>query len=294
MMAILIVALLAVGAIFAACGGGDDDTSVDLPGGGEVNVGDDLPDDFPDDFPLPDGADVQSSYSGEQGGVSGSVVSFNVDGSVDDVSSFYEDELGGDGPWTSEANGDIGGSTFYNATHEDGDRVAYVLITESDGNTNLLVTIGEGDDIVPGDDDDPTQDDASDDDEPTADSGDDDDDQPAAELPPEENLPDDFPQDEVPLPDDARVTSATSLSSGGVDTFLLEFYSEDSIDDLKSHFKSELEGNGWTEALTSTSNGEVFATYTKGESSQDNVIVTIAASDVDGYNRVSLSVSATE
>lgn len=288
-MAILVALLAGVTLLVGACGGGNDET-VDLPGGGEVSVSDDLPDDFPDDFPLPDGADVQSSYSGEQGGVSGSVVSFNVDGSVDDVTSFYEDELGGDGPWTSQSNGNVGGSAFFSATHEDGNRGAYVQITETDGTTNLFVTIGEGDGIVPDDNGGATPDDGSDDNEPTADTSDSD--EPSAELPPEEDLPDDYPQDDVPLPDDARVTAATSLSSGGVNTFVIEFYSKDSAEDLAEYFKGELEGNGWTEALTSTSDGEVFASYTKGESGNNGVFITIAASDVDGYNRVSLSLSS--
>ncbi|HEY8172659.1 MAG TPA: hypothetical protein VIH21_06200 [Dehalococcoidia bacterium] len=286
----LVATLLFASGALVACGGGNKKT-VNVPGGGKVSVSDKLPDSFPDDLPVPNGADVQGSYSGEQGGIEGVIATWSSDDSVDDVKSFYEDELGGDGPWVSDSKGDLGGSAFFTAKNKDGSKLAYILVSEVDNKTSLVITVGDNTDSVDNGDD-------SAEDTPTSSDGDDSssdgssgDSSEDVSLPAETDLPDDFPSSEVPLPSGARITSATSFTSNGISTHLIELYSKDSVDDLKDEFKSKLEGNGWTEALTTTTNGEVFATYTKGEGTDNGVLLTIGKSEVDGYNRVSVSVT---
>lgn len=104
----VLVLVLAVSLTAAACGG-DDDISVDLPDGGQVDVGQDgddgitiegpsgevnigtgdYPEGWPSDFPVPDGA--QPAYSiGGGGGVS---VWFATDQSADEVKAFFASEL---------------------------------------------------------------------------------------------------------------------------------------------------------------------------------------------------------
>ncbi len=283
-----------------ACGG--DDKKIDLGNGNEGTISDDLPDDFPDDFPIYDGADLQGSVQGESSGIEGFVVTWKTGDDLEDVRAFYDEELS-DGPWTSTSSGDLGGtSAFWQAENEDGSKVAYVNASTGDGDdTIILVTIGDEDDATfgggDGGDDDATADDAddggSDDDGDT--SGDDDTDQPAAELPDEVDLSDDFPSDRVPLPDDARVTSSSSFSSGDTTTFLVELYSEDDVAALVDFFSSELEGNGWTESFQTETDGEAFLTFTPdngADASTEAVTIAISPSDVEGYSDVVLSVSA--
>lgn len=289
------VALMGI-AFFAACGGGDDKT-IDT-GDGEVTISDDLPDEFPDDFPVYDDADLQGSYRGENQGVSGIVASWTTGDSADDVTNFYKDNLDGDN-WTVQSSGTSAGGSFFVVLNKDESKAGYVLIGESDGETSIIVTVGDNDGSVTGDDssgddssgDDSSGDDTSGDDTTGDDSSADDGGTTNAELPEEQDLSDDFPSDRVPLPDDARVTSSSSISTGGQTSWFVEFYSDQSTDELRDYFKDALTGKGWTEALASESGGEVYLNYTTSETSATSgVTVIITEADVDGYRTVSLSV----
>jgi len=292
-MGIALGMLLTLGLVASACGGGDDDNPF-VPG--DQDVSEDLVDEFPDDFPVYPGADIQGSYRGESGGQEGIVAIWSTGDSLEDVSDFYDEELA-DGPWKSNANGTAGDSAYWNAENEDGSRSAYVTVASQEGDTAITVIVGDNPDSSSGDGD-ATPDDSGDgDDDPTPDDSDDGG-QPAAELPDEVELNDDFPSDSVPLPDNARVTSSTSFSQGGSNTFFVEFYSEDSAEEVQDYFDRELTGNGWTESFTSSSNGELFATYARADdpdgATNNGVVVTIRDSDVAGYVQVSLSVSVVE
>jgi hypothetical protein len=102
---------LALALAAAACGG-DEDTSIDVPGGGEIDIdGDDggitisgpsgevnigtgeYPDGWPSDFPIPDGA--TPAYSVDAGG--GVAVWFASDQSVEDLTAFFTGALPGAG-----------------------------------------------------------------------------------------------------------------------------------------------------------------------------------------------------
>lgn len=287
------VALMGV-AFFAACGGGDSKT-IDT-GDGKVTISDDLPDEFPDDFPVYDGADLQGSYQGENEGVSGVVATWTTGDSADDVTNFYKDKLNGDN-WKIQSSGTSGGGSFFVVLNKDESKAGYVVIGEADGDTSIIVTVGDNDGSVSGDDSsgdsgsgDDTED-TSGEDTSGNDSSSGDDGSSSAQLPEEQDLSDDFPSDRVPLPDDVRVTSSSSISSGGQDSWFVEFYSKKSADELKDYFHDTLTGKGWTEALASESGGEVYLSYTDSETSAtSSVTIIITDADVDGYRTVSLSV----
>jgi len=276
-----------------ACGG--DDKKVSLGNGDEVTVSDDLPDDFPDDFPVYDGADLQGSAEGETSGINGFVVTWKTGDDLDDVKNFYDEELA-DGSWTSTSSGEQGGNTaFWLAENEDKSKAAYVTASTDGGDTIILVTIGDQDDPTSGSDDPATSDDADSGsgggDDSSSGDGD------SAELLDEVDLSDDFPKDRVPFPDDARVTSSSSFSGGGVKTYLVELNSKDDVGTLADFFTSELEGNGWTESFKTETDGEAFLTFTPddgADASSESVTVTVSPSDVDGYSDVVIAVSLSE
>lgn len=306
------IALLTAGAaLFTACGGGDDKT-IDI-GDGEINISDDLPDDFPDDFPQYDDAEVIGSVTGESSGQEGTLVTFQTDDSLEDVEAFYESEFE-DGPWqqVSTSSSSQGGSFLV----EKDDVAASVFFAETDGKTSILVTYGSKDDFgiddgdssddegssdgdgSSGDGDEPTADDGSssgDDDEGSPDdegSADDDDGSSVnADLPDEVDLEDEFPSN-IPLPDGARVTSSSSVTSGGFSTIFAELYVEDGVDNLQTYFEDTLAEAGYTESISSSAGGQIFLSYTEGDGSSGNgVLVNIAESNVDGYALVTVTVT---
>ena len=284
-----VVALMGL-AFLAACGGGDNNKTIDT-GDGKVTVSDDLPDEFPDDFPVYKDADLQGSYQGENEGVSGIVASWTTGDSADDVTNFYKDKLNGDN-WKIQSSGTSGGGSFFVVLNKDESKAGYVVIGEADGDTSIIVTVGDNPDSASGDgssgDDteDTSGEDTSGNDNSSGDDG-----SSSAQLPEEQDLSDDFPSDRVPLPDDSRVTSSSSISSGGQNSFFVEFFSKKSTDELRDYFKDTLTGKGWTEALASESGGEVYLSYTPSdESAASSVTVIITDANVDGYRTVSLSV----
>ena len=313
-----VMVLMALVALTAyACGGGDDDNGDGGNGGdgdgGDVTgscgdvpgivggVSDDLSDDFPDDFPIYDGADFKCGYNGESNGVSGVAGIWGTGDDIDDVKTFYDDELGGDGPWTAASDGTSAGSSFWIVSHDDG-KGGIVTVTEDGDDVAITVVISDDlNDLPNGDGDSSDGDSGSDDDDSSSDGDSGDDDGPTSDndpgivdgdLPEEVDLPDDFPTD-VPLPDDIRVTNAFSSSSAGIDTFIVEFLSQDSIDDLRSHFKDAFEGQSWTQSFQSESNGQVFDTYAENDDGTGTAVtVTISESDVSGYNTVGLTVAS--
>ncbi|MBI5288283.1 MAG: hypothetical protein HY873_04870 [Chloroflexi bacterium] len=290
--------VLIFASVTVACGGGDKKT-VDIPGGGKISVSDDLPGDFPDDFPKYKGAKVLGSLSGSSEGQEGTVVTFETGDDIEDVQSFYEKEFE-DGPWKSTSTGSFGGSGTFVA--EKDDKAASVFIAESDGKVTILVTYGSKADLGlddSSDSGDDSSDSGDDSEDPTPDdsdsSGDDSGDNGSAELPDEVDIDDDYPEDKIPLPDDARVTSSSSFSSSGTRSLFVELYVKQSVDDLESFYKDKLEAAGYTDSFSSTSDGEVFLSWTDAESTTGaGVIVTIGKADVDGYSKVSLSITGPE
>ena len=107
-------------------------------------------------------------------------------------------------------------------------------------------------------------------------------------LPNEVSLPKDFPKDRVPLPDNIRITSASSISSNGQTLNTLEFYSKDDASKISDYFTGELPKHDWTQALATTSNGESLLSYSAGQDQAENVTVTITKADVSGYQKVDM------
>lgn len=288
MSKLLLVLAALIAALSLACGGGDDKT-VDIPGGGQVSISGDLPDDFPDDFPVYDGADVRGSVNSTQEGAEGYEVIWETGDGVDDVSAFYNDAFE-KGPWKSTSTTDLGATgRSYTVENQGDDRLASLIISTADDKTSIIAFIGQEGSASGngggGDDATVSPDDPGD--------GDGSESSPNADLPDEANLPDDFPDERVPLPDGARVTTASSITSGGTKSFIIEVYSEDSVDELAEFFSGALKDKGWTEALKTEAEGDVFATYTSGDpaASQEGVTITITTSDVEGYSVVSMIVN---
>jgi hypothetical protein len=288
------LALILIGLIFGMACGGDDDKTIKTDDG-SVNVSKDVPDGFPDDFPIPDGADSKGGYEGESQGVRGLIALWESDDDLEEVVSFYEDNLDGDWKSTSKTT-TTGGGTF---TAEKGDQAAFVILGESDGKTTIAVTVGDKSDFSGVGDDDSTPSASDGGDSGDGDSNDGDNGTGGnanAELPDEVDLNDDFPKDEVPLPDDARVTSSTSFSNSGIETFSVQlFVKSDDPGDVADGIKSDLEGKGWSQAFQTNDSGSVFSNYTRGDAatttSQDSVTVFVEKSDVDGYVTVDVTVA---
>lgn len=294
-------------AVLSACGGGDGKT-IDVPGGGEINVGEGVPDDFPDDFPIYDGADSKGGYSGEQDGVQGFYAVWETGDSLEDVVAFYESEFE-DGPWTSEGNFNSAGTTLITVTNDSSNQAGGVSLSEVDGKTTILAFVGDdpgqdagegdsssGDDSSGGDSsgnsssDNGSSDDSSGDDS-SSDSG-----SGSADLPEEVNLQDEYPEDEIPLPDNARVTASTSFSSGGTSSIYITIYTTESIEDLEQYYKDTLEAAGYADSFSSNSNGEVFLSYTRGADSTtpEAAVVSLRESDVEGYRQVDVNLTLVE
>jgi hypothetical protein len=276
---LLILAIAAL-ATAAACGGDDGDTTVDLNGDGEVTAGDDLPDGWPDDFPVYGNADV--TFGGRQtvDGNDSLVATWETDDDVGDVEVFYADAFQ-DGAWRTVRSLDVEGTYTFFIEHQDG-RAGQLLVGEDEGVTTIFAAIGEefAADGAPIGDVDETP--AS---SPDENAGEDED------LPDRVDLPDSYPEDRVPLPEGARVTSAASSTASGVASHVVQFYSRDSIDDVDAFFKRELEGDGFSQTVQSAQGDARFLTYAEGDGiSGMTVIITIANADVPGYSSTTLQV----
>lgn len=297
----------------AACGGGDDEKTIDLGDGNEITVGDDLPDDFPDDFPIYDGADLQGATTGEQDGISGIVATWTTGDSYEDVEAFYNDAFES-GEWSVTLTGQAGGSTYWAVTNSDDSKAGYVAISEGD-DTLISATVGDnpdgasgsGDDSGDsGDDDGSSSDDGSSDDDASSDGDDDSVSDPSdddtgdstgdADLPDEVELPDDFPSDLVSsIPGGARITSDQSFTSNGQSTFMIGFISEDSVDAIGDAFDDEMTGKGYTQTLKTSDGTGVYAAYTENDDGTGAVVVLSVneSSSYDGYQEGVIQVTTT-
>lgn len=276
----LIMTVTVVSLAGFACGG--NDKSLDLPGGGSITEGK-LPDDWPDDFPVYDGAKLLGGISEIVDGGAAISATWETGDSADDVKQFY-DEAFADGPWQSESSGVAGGGTFWLAMKDDG-APAYVTVADGGDDKRLIVVvIGDtaGDITDPGD---------GSTDEPTADDADSGSDTGGGTLPDEVALPDDFPAD-IPLPDDIRITNASSVNVSGAQSYLVIFYSRDSADDLAAFFKDKLTGMGFTQSIQTSQDGGTFAIYAENDDGTGAIVsITVTASDVEGYAQVSLQIT---
>jgi hypothetical protein len=287
--------VFAIATLTVACGGGGSKTV--KVGDQEINLSDDKPGDFPDDFPEYKGAKIQGSFSGESEGQKGTVVTYLTDDSADDVKAFYEKEFE-DGPWKATASGSFSG--LGNFAAENGDTAAYVLISETDGKTSIVVTYGSKSDFgIDGDANSSSNDDEAtpEGDDSSSSSGGDSKSPTPSPLPDEVDLPDDFPSDRVPLPDGATVTSSSSFGSSGVQTYLIELYTKDTPKEVADYFAAEMPKHGWTNAFNTNSNGEYSVLFSGGDAnsgSTEGLTMSAAASDdTPGYTVVTMSVTLT-
>lgn len=274
---LLAVGLLAVLVVVGACGGDDDDRTIDLGDDGEITIDGDLPDDFPDDFPIYDGADFQGAFTGEQEGIAGIVATWTTGDSADDVTAFYESEFE-EGPWTSTSSGTGGGSSYWTVENDDGSLAGYVGVSGDGEGVSIIATIGDNTSVV-GDGDTDTDSDSD------SDSG-------SADLPDEVSLQDDFPSD-IPLADDAHVVNAGTLTIGDSESFIVAYYSEETIEDLGALYEDGLTGYNQT-FETSTGDGLTASYAQRTDGTGNSVTVAVTESDVPGYNQVTLQVTVAD
>jgi len=219
-----------------------------------------------------------------------------TDDSVDDVVAAYESQLEDNG-WSIDSRTSSGGATVLFASN--GDQAATVTIGEEGGTTTIgiiygtFVELGGGDGGSDGGSSDGG--DGGDGSDTGSDDGGDDGNGGDADLPDEVDLDEAFP-DNIAFPDDARITSSSSVSSGGVETIIVTALSEQSVDDLEAHFKDELQGAGYTEVIATSADGDVFLSYAPdGDSSGAGVVVTIVDStSYDGYTEIAISVTQSQ
>jgi hypothetical protein len=280
-IACLTMLLTAVG-----CGGGDK--TIDVGNGDKVKVSTDLPDDFPDDFPIYDGADLQGAVEGEQEGILGIVATWTTGDDFEDVKSFYEAAFEG-GAWQSAASGNASGTVYWSLEESDGDQVGYVAVTDGDEVT-IIATIGDDPSAASGANDDPS---ASDEPPEDGDSGSGSgSDAGTSDLPDEVDLPDDFPSDRVPLPDDARLVNASSVSANGQQAFSLLLYAQGSIEEIAQSYQDKLEGKGYSQTFETSDASGVYASYSeKSDGSGAVVIFTLGEGDIEGYQTIGLTVT---
>jgi hypothetical protein len=288
----LLLAAFAFALAFAACG--DDGETTIRGDNGDVTLSEDLPDGFPDDFPIYDGADFVGGARSTEEGAIGIVATWETRDDAEDVIAFYEDELSGDGNWVEVSQTTSPDGVFIIFQHADDEsRAGSVTVVREGDTTTIAVIIGESDDLIGDDGDDGDGSGSDGDDDGADDDGDDDGATGGADLPDEVELSDEFPSDRVPLPDGARVTNTSSLSTAATTTHFVEFYSETSTSDLRDYYEDELPGNGWTEVFTSTEGGEFFLSYAD-DTSTESLLITIGESEVEGYAIVSITVTLTE
>lgn len=284
-----------------ACGGGDDEKTIDLGDGNEITVGDDLPDDWPDDFPVYDGADLQGASQGEQDGITGIVATWTTGDSVEDVTSFYNDEFE-NGEWSVTLTGNAAGSTYWAVENSDGSQAGYVAVTGNGGDDTLITaTVGDnpdgsssgdndgdssGDDgsSVDGSSDDGSSDDGSSDDG-SSDDGSSDSGSGDVELPDAVDLPDDYPADLIALPDGARIINVQSYSANGQTTYIVSFVSEDDVETIGDAIDGSLTSEGYKQGLKTSDGTGFYATYTENEDGSGGIVAVSVneSSSYDGY-----------
>jgi hypothetical protein len=289
-MLLAVPAMLLV-AVATACGGGSSKT-VNVPGGGKVSVNTgSLPSEFPKDFPIYSGADFQGSVSSSAQGGKGTAATWQTGDSVDKVTAYYTDQLGGKSNWKQVATTNSSGSvSFIVQKKDDSTQGGLVMISTQDNKTQILVTVGT--DLGGSSGSTPSSSDSgsSSSDTPESSSGNATEAPSSQPLPAEAKLSNDFPKDRVPFPSGARVTSTSDISSNGQKLYIIELYVKDTPDKVNEFFKTELAKHDWTTSTTSSQNGEFFQAWGSATDSE-GVIVSITASDTDGYAKVGLSVT---
>lgn len=279
------VALVVVGLVVllgSACGGGGSNTKTFKgPDGQEIKVSGSksLPSDFPSDFPVYDGADYQGGVQSTQQGVTGFYATWQTGDSVDKVQQWYTDKFK-DGTWKSTTTVNSGDGHYIAVQNkDDASREGFVSISTSDNKTTIGVLVGKNLSGNSGSDATST----SSQDTPEASSSGGDTPEANATAPAEASLPSGYPKDRVPLPDGVRVTSASSVSSGGQELYTIEFYSKDDAKTVSDGFKSEMPKHNWENGITSESNGQYFMTFGTA-AGDEGVTLTVEASDVSGYS----------
>jgi len=253
-----------------------------------VTSGGDLPSEFPDDFPIFKDAKLTGTVTGEQEGQSGFFATWETDASPEDVTAFYKGALDKD-PWKTSGTFTSGGGSVITFARTDGKDLGGGVTVSSDGKTQVVAFLGQGTGLAPTAE-------ATQEEQPTptpkkgatATNG-----EPTAQtqLPDEVALPKGYPADVAPIPDGARLTEASSFTSGGTTSFALKYLTQEAPQSIADFYAGKVPGNGWSEATQGSTGGQIFASY-QNEAAGGNLVLSIAPSDTyEGYTEVDVILS---
>ena len=282
---LLMVGLLSLLAVASACGGGGE-KKITLPGGdGEVQVttGGELPSDFPDDFPIFKNAKLTGTVTGEQEGQTGYFATWETDASTQEVTDFYKEALAKD-PWKTAGVFTSGEGAVISFTRADNEDFGGGVTVSGNGKTQVVVFLGEGAGLAPSSE-------AEEEAQPTPEKKvtPEEEAPPAqAELPDEVALPDGYPSDVAPIPDGARVIDASSFTTDGQTTVVVNYLTKEDPESIADFYGAEVPGGGWSETSRLSSNGEVFLTY-ENQDEGSQLVLSISKSDTyEGYTEVAI------
>jgi len=282
---LLMVGLLSLLAVASACGGGGE-KKITLPGGdGEVKVttGGELPKEFPDDFPIFKDANLTGTVTGEQEGQTGYFATWETDASTQEVTDFYKEALDKD-PWKTAGVFTSGEGAVISFTRADNEDFGGGVTVSGNGKTEVVVFVGEGAGVAPtdqvGEEAQPTPEKkvTPEEEAPPA----------QAELPDEVALPDGYPSDVAPIPDGARVIDASSFTTDGQTTVVVNYLTKEDPESIGNFYGAEVPGDGWSETSRLSSDGEVFLTYENPDEG-GQLVLSISPSDTyEGYTEVAI------
>ncbi len=103
------------------------------------------------------------------------------------------------------------------------------------------------------------------------------------------DLPDEFPRDMVPLPDDAEIVTTSTVDSGDGVAYTLLYTTSKSVDDVADYYGDELDSS-WHEVMKTTSDGGLFLAFaTESDGTGDGVQISAGPAN-DGTDQTTVSV----
>jgi hypothetical protein len=103
------------------------------------------------------------------------------------------------------------------------------------------------------------------------------------------DLPDEFPKDMVPVPDDADVITTSTLDNGDGVAYTLIYNTSKNVDEIADYYSDALKSK-WNEVMKTSSDGSVFLAFaSESDGSGDGVQITAGPAS-DGSDMTGVSV----
>lgn len=218
-----------------------------------------------DDIPIYPGANEAEEFSMSVGGAEYGDFEriewryYDVDAAVDDVASFYEDEMP-DYDWDEVMTMNLGEMAWNYWEKSGGDTGAYIGVAENDGDTILWMWRGQGLDSEDNGDETPED---------------------GGETPDVEFTAGDFTWDDIPLYPGADEAEEFSMAMAGGDEgdcgrLEWRYYEVDGdVEDVASFYEDEMPDNGWEEVMNMDL-GEMAWSYWQKEGEKIQAYVGVA------------------